>query len=310
MAYEANKQRSYNQQMMDVLKYIAEKPTEAGEADYPTQANVRESVEFDSGNKIGTLDLPSVGNVKEGIKFDNNTKTGTYPTTEDSKAEQLAADQAAVTAAKANIRLGTEIIGAEAGTLDLPAEADVKEGVTFDQATKTGTYAPPAADYPAEADVRSGVEFDDGEKTGTLEWAFLDGLSRLDLSYNSLASFDVVLPDSLVALGLTNNSLASFDAVLPASLKYLDLSNNALTSFDAVLPDSLVALSLYENALDVDSVDYVLASLVANGVVVDGVTVHYAECYLSEGTNAVPSAAGLANRDILVSRGWFVEVNS
>jgi hypothetical protein len=71
----------------------------------------------------------------------------------------------------------------------------------------------------------------------------------------------------------------------------------------AVHPASLVSLYLSDNSLDADSVDYVLASLVANGK--EG-----GECLLYGGTNAVPRAAGLANRDILVSRGWYVYVNS
>ncbi len=54
------------------------------------------------------------------------------------------------------------------GLLDLPAESDVKQTVTYDNATKTGTYAP-TADYPDEADVRDGTTFNNGISEGVLD---------------------------------------------------------------------------------------------------------------------------------------------
>ena len=47
--------------------------------------------------------------------------TGTYPTTETSKAEQLATDVAAVEAKADKIQNGTTILGV-AGTLDIAAD--------------------------------------------------------------------------------------------------------------------------------------------------------------------------------------------
>lgn len=100
----------------------------------------------------------------------------------------------------ANVRASTAytIYGvAYTGTLNLPAEADVKTGVQYDGATKTGTYTgadrwtdPGEAnvrdgtaykadsttnnktgtlDLPAEADVRDGTDYDGATKAGTLD---------------------------------------------------------------------------------------------------------------------------------------------
>jgi hypothetical protein len=59
---------------------------------------------------------------------------------------------------------GTEVVG----LLDLPNEADVKDGVSFDNSTKTGTYAGVIPDYPPEDDVELGESFADGVLTGNL----------------------------------------------------------------------------------------------------------------------------------------------
>lgn len=77
--------------------------------------------------------------------------------------------------AAGDVRNGTAT-GLSTGTLDLPAEASVKTGVTFDGASKTGTYT--GSDRwtdPGESNVRSGTAYKanstSNNKTGTLDIA-------------------------------------------------------------------------------------------------------------------------------------------
>lgn len=101
-----------------------------------------------------------------------------------------------VPVATTDVRDGTTFgaASAETGTLDLPVVADVKDGVQYDNLTKTGTYDPITGqweavdaadlrdgvsklqngvtvngvlDLPATTDVRSGTQYDNLTKTGT-----------------------------------------------------------------------------------------------------------------------------------------------
>jgi len=60
---------------------------------------------------------------------------------------------------------------------------------------------------------------------------------------------------------------------------------------------------LQDNALTQAAVDNVLAALVESGAINGTLN-------LSGGTNAIPSAAGLADKAILEGDGWTVTVNS
>jgi len=67
--------------------------------------------------------------------------------------------------------------------------------------------------------------------------------------------------------------------------------------------NTLTVLNASGCALALESVDNILATFVANGL-------SSGTLNLSGGTNAIPDAAGLANKAILVGRGWTVTVNS
>lgn len=124
--------------------------------DFPALSDVRSGVTFGAGT--GTLDLPAEANVKTGVTYDGATKTGTY-TGSDRWTDP----------AEANVRFGisykaNSTTNNKTGTLNLPAEADVRDGTTYDAGTKTGTL-----DLPDEADVALGIVFDNGTKTGTAD---------------------------------------------------------------------------------------------------------------------------------------------
>jgi hypothetical protein len=80
-------------------------------------------------------------------------------------------------------------------------------------------------------------------------------LTTLDLSYNSLFTFNTTLPDSLTDLYLNNNSLGNFNptpsAPLPMGLTNLYLNSNLLNNFNPAypLPNTLQTLNLSNNQL-------------------------------------------------------------
>lgn len=194
---------------------------QATAADYPAEADVEFGVTYDSGGQTGTLVIPAEADVEFGVDYGAAAEftgafvvpavadvqsaveygaaaefTGTFtaPDAADVRSGETYGGSgteytgtAAIPTA-ANVRFGTAV-DATTGTMDLPAVADVQQGVQFDGATKTGTFAAPAVadvqsgvgygaagtEYtgtftaPAVADVQSGVQFGGGgtEYTGT-----------------------------------------------------------------------------------------------------------------------------------------------
>lgn len=92
---------------------------------------------------------PNTGDVRAGVQYGPNDTD--YQGTLDLPAE-------------ADVRDGIKYDGmAKEGTIDLPIMADVRDGVTFDAGTQEG-----ALDLPQDYDVRDDVLYDSGTKTGTL----------------------------------------------------------------------------------------------------------------------------------------------
>jgi hypothetical protein len=81
-----------------------------------TAVNLRSGITVD--DITGTCNVPAASNVVSGVAVD--ATTGTYPTTETSKAAQLAIDQAAVVAVADSIKNDTTVLGTS-GTYDFTA---------------------------------------------------------------------------------------------------------------------------------------------------------------------------------------------
>ena len=161
---------------------------------------------------------------------------------------------------------------------------------------------------------------------------FPSGLTYLNLAVNQLVGLlsDVTFPSGLTFLNLHDNQLSGLlsDVTLPTGLTQLNLGANQLSgSFgDVTIPVNLATTYVYNNQLTYPSagkclstvtknsarwymqsngmvqghVDNVLADLVTSGTT--GGTLNIA------GSNAAPSAAGLANKTTLEGRGWTVTV--
>ena len=137
----------------------------------------------------------------------------------------------------------------------------------------------------------------------------LTGLTYLNLSSNQLAGLlsDVTLPTGSTYLNLAVNQLSgSFgDVTIPTNLATTYVNSNQLTypstgkCLSTVTKNSAKCYML-NNGMVQGHVDNVLADLVTSGTT--GGTLNIA------GSNAAPSAAGLANKTTLEGRGWTVTV--
>lgn len=136
--------------------------TEVSGSAYPTSLNrngdtLAATSDVRSGVANGVTDgvavIPTLANTKVDVAGDGGT--GTYDGS-DRWTDPGEANVRDGTAYKANSTSNNKT-----GNLDIPLEADVRLGVSYDDATQTGTLAVPAAD-----DVRNGTAVDDA--TGTL----------------------------------------------------------------------------------------------------------------------------------------------
>jgi len=119
----------------------------------------------------------------------------------------------------------------------------------------------------------------------------------------------VTLPTGLTQLNLGANQLSgSFgDVTIPVNLATTYVYNNQLTYPSAGKCLSTVTKNsarwyMQSNGMVQGHVDNVLADLVTSGTT--GGTLNIA------GSNAAPSAAGLANKTTLEGRGWTVTVTA
>ena len=100
----------------------------------PGIANVRSSTAYTQAGLpyTGTAAIPVAANVRFGTSTDATTGTLVVPST-------------------ADVRYGTNFDTASTGILNLPVEANVVAGVTYDNATKTGTFTTPTSAEIADA---------------------------------------------------------------------------------------------------------------------------------------------------------------
>lgn len=135
--------------------------------------------------------------------------------------------------------------------------------------------------------------------------------SALNCAANvALTTFNAPLLTTIVSLslsGCTSLTTLSLPSLVTASgLNAMNCSGcTALTtvSLPNYLPSNTRAQNFSNCALDQASVDHILARCVANAAYVSGTI------SLNGGTNATPSAAGLADKATLVARGCTVNTN-
>lgn len=248
--------------------------TQVASADLPAIADVRSGTVFDNGNKTGTLDLPATANVKTGVTYDGATKTGSYDGS-DRWSDPGVANVRSATAYKAN-----SLTNNRTGSLDLPTIANVKTGVSYDGATKTGTYT--GADrftVPAEADVREGVGFVDNtvSKTGLLHLTVTNDILASELkvgvtkivkdvsvsgTYDGSERFSV--PDEadvLEGVSFMDNTVSKTGSLhIPESVD--PGVNNVLEGVGYVINDNLL---VGERVEDYPPVEAVLEAYTTNG---------------------------------------------
>ena len=127
----------------------------------------------------------------------------------------------------------------------------------------------------------------------------LRGVRELTFSFcPNLTSLDVSNMPYLLYVTATASGLTSIDLTGSTGIISLELSGNSLTSIDLTGLVNLFNVDLPDNGFSQQVVDYVLIFL-ANGSVSGG-------SLDISGTNASPSAAGLAAKTILEGRGWTV----
>lgn len=124
------------------------------------------------------------------------------------------------------------------------------------------------------------------------------------LSCHTNASLSVLDVSGLTVLEqlLCNNcSISILDVSALTLLTKLRCEDNSITSLDLALCTVLTDIRCGNNGMNEAAVDNVLAGLVT-AAAINGTAI-------LAGTNAAPSAAGLANKAILEGRGWTVTTN-
>jgi len=160
----------------------------------------------------------------------------------------------------------------------------------------------------------TGVDISDnnipGTGTNSLTSVNLSGCTALQTLRLDDSDFSAGIP-SLV--GLTSLSIIDFDQCsisgvvdlsgLPALTELDIFGNTALTSI--IIADTQPISNFYASdcALTETAVDNILVVLSNNGI-------SGGDVELDGGTNAIPSATGLAAKSALEADGWYVAVNS
>jgi hypothetical protein len=149
-----------------------------------------------------------------------------------------------------------------------------------------------------------------GTSTNSLSSVNLTGCSYVDVLRLDDSDFSTGVPDISDLIALTNldydqcNISGNIDISYSTVLQFVDLSGNTnLTSVTITDAQPILTLFLSNCALTEQAVDDVLVTLSNNGQS-NGVV------NLDGGTNAIPSATGLAAKLVLEGNSWVVNVNS
>lgn len=143
----------------------------------------------------------------------------------------------------------------------------------------------------------------------------LNGLTDLRLINVGNNNLTGTFPADLQSLGITKMSRFnaygnSFTGSIPdfagqTVLQYCLVDNNNLTDFTGTITPTMHRFIANNNNLTETAVDNILQALVdANGTSLQPKVLQ-----LSGTGNSTPSAAGIANKNTLISRGWTVSTN-
>ena len=139
--------------------------------------------------------------------------------------------------------------------------------------------------------------------------------------WSCVSSSDAHESGLLTQLSIGENAITAVDATVATGLTYLDVYSNSLTSLNVANCSSLQTLYCYTNSItgltvnvaalnDLDASGNALTQAQVDGVLVAlaAGAVNNGTATLNGGTNAAPSAVGLAAKTTLEGRGWTVQV--
>lgn len=132
---------------------------------------------------------------------------------------------------------------------------------------------------------------------GTTTTLTISGVQAIALNIGSFDNLtSIAFPDvtTIANTGMTSLSISNIPT----------LTNISLPALNNILVGGYIYISFTSNALSQASVDHILAKFAYASPVAGNATLS-----LTGGTNAAPSAAGLASKAILVGKGWTVNHN-
>lgn len=182
-----------------------------------------------------------------------------------------------------------------AATGDTPKVSRAGEIINLAGLGKSGTYDISGDEVVTEVYANS----------NSIVSANLSGCSALKIAYlntNAMTDIDLTGCAAITDLDVNSNDLAAIDLSDLTALINVGLGHNSIGALDITGLTALLSADFTDNALDESSVDGVLVAL-------DGFGLSGGYVGLAAGTNAIPSAVGLAAKANLEGKGWTVEVN-
>lgn len=133
----------------------------------------------------------------------------------------------------------------------------------------------------------------------------LTNLYQLNLAANDIIDLDITGCVNLSLLNISSNQLVSLDLTPLTSLTEVNVASNPnLNSLSITTLNSCTYFNAGNCALNSSFVNSILVALDNNGL--EGS--YY--CFLSGGTNGIPSSAGITAANNLTLRGWTVTYNT
>ena len=142
-----------------------------------------------------------------------------------------------------------------------------------------------------------------GNSLTELDVTALTSLTILRCYRNSITVLDIAALTSLTSLTCSENNLSILDVAALTSLAILYCNDNSIPTLELAALPLLTTIECHDNNMDEANVDKILADLVIAGANDGTISM--------DGTNAVPSAAGLASKAILegTPRNWEVVIS-